>query len=176
MFFPNPLPDTIFRGSKCPSMLVSEIFNGFRVPAGSKNYPLEWHFPPKNVPGCTGKSREERPGADLGAIWCRIRSKDAFSSIWGRFLIDFRRIFEQFSEHVECYFSKFQRRINTNSLTCVRKIPHHETCKSTMKQPHKPQPNKLRLPNHIPTNLQTIVARRNARNDWIIKYSNNSII
>ena len=93
MLFQNPLPDTTFRGSKCPSMLVSEIFSGFRAPAGRQNYPLEWHFPPKNVPGCTGKSREERPGADLGAIWCRIRSKDTFSSIWGRFLIDFGRIF-----------------------------------------------------------------------------------
>ena len=146
MIFPNHLPEAIFRGSKCPSMLVSEIFSGFRAPAGSKNYPLEQNFPPNTAPKVTWPSSRTRPGADLGAIWCRIRSKDAFSSIWGRFLIDFGRIFEQFSEHVECYFSKFQRRINTNSLTCVRKIPHHETCKSTMKQSSKPQP-------HKPTNL-----------------------
>ena len=146
MFFPNSLPDTTFRGSKRPSMLTSMILDRFSIFQGSKKRPLAHHFPPKIVPECTGKSREERPGANLDAIWRRKRSKDAFSSIWGRFLIDFGRIFEQFSEHVECYFSKFQRRINTNSLTCVRKIPHHETCKSTMKQSSKPQP-------HKPTNL-----------------------
>ena len=41
-------------------------------------------------------SRPEHPGADLGAIWRRKRSKDAFSSIWGRFFVDFRRILEGF--------------------------------------------------------------------------------
>ena len=48
LLFQTSRPDTIFRGSKCPSMLVNEIFSGFRVPAGSQNDPLERHFPPKN--------------------------------------------------------------------------------------------------------------------------------
>ena len=33
------------------------------------------------------------PGTDLGAIWYRKRSKEAFSSIWSRYLVEFGQIF-----------------------------------------------------------------------------------
>ena len=80
--------------------ISEKIFKGFMVPAGFQNDLLERHFPPKKVPKCIRESYPDSPGDDLGAICSRIRSKEAFSSIWARFLIDFDKIFEQFSEHV----------------------------------------------------------------------------
>ena len=50
---------------------------------------------PKSILGATFSAKTaagDHPGADLVAIWRRKRSKDVFSSIWGRFLIDFGRI------------------------------------------------------------------------------------
>ena len=53
------------------------------------NRPLKHHFTPKRIKKCSSATSVERPGADLVAIWRRKRSKDVFSSIWGRFLVDF---------------------------------------------------------------------------------------
>ena len=52
-------------------------------PRGSKNPPLERHFQPKRLQMSSTPIYGDRPGADLGAIWRRKRSKDAFPSIWG---------------------------------------------------------------------------------------------
>ena len=40
-------------------------------------------------------STENRPGADLGAIWRRKRPKDVFFSIWDRFWDDLAMILDQ---------------------------------------------------------------------------------
>lgn len=94
MFFPNTLPEIIFGGSKRQSNPKSSIFDRFWIPAGLGNGPLEHHFRPKRLQKSSRFSGPSHHGADLGAIWRRKRSKDAFSSIWGRFLVDFRRILE----------------------------------------------------------------------------------
>ena len=96
MFFPNPLPEVIFRGTLRRSRPNSAIFTGFWDPAGFQTELLERHFLPKRRQKGSTPNAGERAGADLGAIWRRKRSKDALSSIWGRFLLDFGRIFEQF--------------------------------------------------------------------------------
>ena len=96
MLFPNTLPEVIFGGSKRQSKPKSVILDGFWTPAGLENGPLEHHFRPKRRQKATTPNYRKRLGADLGAIWRRKRSKDAFSSIWGRFLVNFRRILEGF--------------------------------------------------------------------------------
>ena len=54
----------------------------------TRRVPFGHHFRPKGakrgVPPMPGNAGE-RPAADLGAIWCRKRSKVTFSSIWARF-------------------------------------------------------------------------------------------
>ena len=92
MFFPNPLLEIIFRGSKCQPMRKNAILDRFSIFLGSQNRSLERHFLQKRLKRSSTFSQGVAPGADLVAIWRRKRSKDVFSSIWGRFLIDFGRI------------------------------------------------------------------------------------
>ena len=77
------------------------IFNGFWTPARPQHGPLEHHFLPKRLPGVRTGSYQERPGADLSldlsTIWRRKRSKDTVLLIWGRFSMDFGRMFDQFT-------------------------------------------------------------------------------
>ena len=61
----------------------------------------------KNHKKATTPNSGERPGADLGAIWRRKRSKDAFLSIWGRFLVDFGRMFNEFRLIFDVVFQDF---------------------------------------------------------------------
>ena len=99
MLFPNTLPEIIIGGSKCQSKPKSKIFDWFWIPAGLENDPLEHHFPPKRLQRSTSFSGPSHHGADLFAICCRKRSKDAFSSIWVRFcwiLEGFWKDFKQF--------------------------------------------------------------------------------
>ena len=49
----------------------------------------------------------ERPEADLGAIWHRKRSNDAFSSIWDRFSVDFGKIINDFRLIFDVVFHDF---------------------------------------------------------------------
>ncbi len=78
-------PDVIFRGTLRRSRPKSAIFDGFWDPAGLQNGPLERHFGPKRRQKGYPAIATARPGADLGAIWRRKRSKDVFFSIWDRF-------------------------------------------------------------------------------------------
>ena len=115
MFFPTPLPEVIFRGTLRRSRPKSAIFNGFWDPAGPQHGPFERHFRPKGAKRSSTPNAGERPGADLGAIWRRKRSKDAFSLIWVSFLVDFGRvwdhfgrIFYDFSSIVDVIFERIQ--------------------------------------------------------------------
>ena len=85
MFFPNPLPEAIFGGSKYQPILKSAILEPFWIQGGSKNRSPERHFRPKGLQKPSTPNRGERPGADLVAIWRRKRSKDAFLLIWACF-------------------------------------------------------------------------------------------
>ena len=89
MFFPNALPETIFRGAMCQPMLKSAILDRFSIFLGSKTDPWNDIFGQRGAKGRSPPLDLERPGADLGAIWRRKRSKDALSSILGHFLVDF---------------------------------------------------------------------------------------
>ena len=104
--FPNSLPDTIFRGSKCPAMLTNTIFDRFSIFQRSQNRSLERHFQPKKRFGSNPFSRPEHLGADLGAKWCRKRFKDILSSIWGRFLLDLEGILIFFGAFLILFFKK----------------------------------------------------------------------
>ena len=77
--FPNTLPEVIFRGTLRRSRPKRAIVNGFWDPAGFLTELLERHFLPKRRRKGSIPNARERPGADLGAIWRRKRSKDAFS-------------------------------------------------------------------------------------------------
>ena len=91
-FFPNPLPEVIFGGSKRRSMLKSAILEPFWIQGVSKNGPLERNFRPKRLQKATTPNEGEHPGADLGAKWRRKRPK----TTQGSNLIDFGRIYDQF--------------------------------------------------------------------------------
>ena len=95
MFFPTPLPEVIFRGTLRRSKPKNAIFYGLWIPAGSQNNPSERNFRPKGCQSGTPEIYRTRPGTDLGAIWRRKRSKDAFSLILVPFLIEFLRDFGQ---------------------------------------------------------------------------------
>ena len=66
------------------------------TPRGLPNATIGVHFSPKRAPKWSPPNEWDPPEADLGAIWRRKRSKDAFSSIRGRFLVDFGWIFNEF--------------------------------------------------------------------------------
>ena len=86
MFFPAPLLEIVVRGTRRRSRPKSAILNRFWVPAGSKMAPWSAIFGQKGakIKGYLANGTK-RPGADLGAIWRRKRSKDPFLTIWGRF-------------------------------------------------------------------------------------------
>ena len=105
MVFPTPLPEVIFRGTLRRSRPKSAIFNGFWTPAGPQNGPLEHHFRPKRRQKGYPANGTKRPGADLGAICCRKRPKDAFSLNWDRFGL----ILEGFSSNFEGFSKIFPR-------------------------------------------------------------------
>ena len=77
-FCSNPLLELIFRGGLRRSIHKSVFFIGFWTPAGSQNVCFELHFRQSGVKKRSTPNGPERPGADLGAIWRRKRSKDAF--------------------------------------------------------------------------------------------------
>ena len=85
MFFPNPLPETIFRGSKCQPILDGAILEPFWIQGGSKNGPFGHHFRPKRRQKSSTPVDWERRGAKLAAKWRRKRPK----TTEGSNLIDF---------------------------------------------------------------------------------------
>ena len=119
MFFPSPIPEGIFRGSKCPSILKSTILERSAISQGTKNGSKN----PNNISKIDKKRSPpvewERPEADLGAIWWRRRSKDEFSSIWGHFWIDLGRIFDKFRLILDVVFHGFDAALaSINRVAC----------------------------------------------------------
>ena len=145
MLFPPPLLEVIFRETLRRSRPKSAIFIGFWSPARPQNGSLEHLFLPKSRLFSFLLSYGTAPGTDLGTIWCRKRSKNEFVSIWIRFWL----ILEAFPRDDWWYFSKFQRRFNIDSSTCVHAFPHHQTCRSTEKQNVNHTPITQRT-NHFP--------------------------
>ena len=96
MFFPNQLPEGIFRGSKCPSIIKGTILVRPLISRGAENGPIIPNNISKNDKKGSRANYGDPLGADLGAIWRRKRSKDEVSSIWGRFFIDLGWIFNKF--------------------------------------------------------------------------------
>ena len=118
MFFPNPLPEAIFRGSKSQPILKSAILEPYWIQGGSKNRSPERHFRPKRLQKPSPPNNGERPGADLVAIWRRKRSKDAFLSIWLCFLLilegfwtNFGWILKDFTPILDVVFVRIQASI-----------------------------------------------------------------
>ena len=93
MFFPNPLPETIFRGSKCPSMLTNTILDRFLIFLGSQNRPLNRQIWPENHKKGIRPNGPSYSGTDLSAIRRWQRSTVVFSSFWDRFLTLFNRFY-----------------------------------------------------------------------------------
>ena len=133
MFFPTPLPEVIFRETLRRSRPKSAIFDGFGIPAGVQTGPLERHFRPKRLPVCTSKSYPERPGTDLGTIWCRKRSKDSFLSIWGRFWLI-----------LEGFWKDFGPGLDDFSMTC-QGLEHRKLKESTDQQSKIKQPCRYKI-------------------------------
>ena len=92
MFFPNPLPEAIFGGSKCPSIRKSAFLDRFSIFRGSQNRPL-------------APQLRQQTG---GALRPFIYQIDPLRPFWpqgvnlinkwpqGRFLVYFGRLFNQF--------------------------------------------------------------------------------
>ena len=94
MFFPTTLPERILRGPKCPSKLKNTILERSAISQAAENGPINPNNISINHKQATTPNSGERPGEDLGAIWRRKCSKDAFSSISGRFFVDFGRVLD----------------------------------------------------------------------------------
>ena len=92
-FFPKPLPETIFRGSKCRSCLKSTVLEPFWNLGGSEKRPLERHFRPKSRKKIKVFPGGSRPGADLGVRWSQKRCISCFFFISSPFGIVLRFIF-----------------------------------------------------------------------------------
>ena len=72
-----------------------------------------------------------RPETDRVAIWRRKRSKDAFSSIWARSLVDFQKISYDFRSTVlNVIFQELYVLVNI-----FPQIPHHESHKTQRELP-----------------------------------------
>ena len=122
MFFPNSCPEGIFWRSKSQSSLKNTILERSAISLGAENGPINPNNISKNDKKTGRPNSGDPPGAYLGAIWHRKRSKDVFSYIWGRFFVDFGRIWDNFrlifdvvvqdfeailTWILECVFSKF---------------------------------------------------------------------
>ena len=166
MFFPNPLPEVIFRGTLRRSRPKSAIFNGFWVPAGLQNCPLEHHFRPKRLPKVTLPSQMERPGANVGTIWRRKPPSNVFSSIRVPFLVDFGRILDQFGMNFQWLFIVFLNNFWMNYGIQVWTFfsKSSQNSKSTKLQKPKPSPHKPT--NHFPK----VLVRWNARKRLFLLY------
>ena len=116
MFFPGPLPESVFRGSECRSMLKSAILERFSDFRGSQNGPSGLHFRPKGFQSASTFYYVLRPGAAQGATCDPNRPRDRFSSILDRFWMDFGPISDGFPTDFLCIkcmhlfpFSRFDR-------------------------------------------------------------------
>ena len=93
MFFPNPLPETIFRGSKCQPILDGAILEPFWIQGGPKNGPIGHRFRPpwrqKWYPGSLRKPSASRPGRDLAPKTVQEHIFIDLGSIFNRFWKDF---------------------------------------------------------------------------------------
>ena len=116
MFFPNPLPEGIFRGSKCPSILKSTILERSAISRGAENGPIIPNNISKNDKKGSRANYGDPPGADLAAIWRRKRSKDEFASILGRFFVDFEWIVDEFRLIFDDVFQDFDAVLITIEL------------------------------------------------------------
>ena len=59
--FPNPLPETIFRGSKCQPIRKSAVLDRFPIFLGSHKRPLEHHCQPQSRQKCATPNYRQRP-------------------------------------------------------------------------------------------------------------------
>ena len=88
MFFPNPFPEAIFRGSKCQPILKNTILEPFSISNGSQKRPLERHFRPKSIQKRGTPSCVERPGGVQDATCDPKRPRDRFLQILDKFWPD----------------------------------------------------------------------------------------
>ena len=68
IFFPNALPETILRGSKCQPILKSAILDRFSIFLGPKTDPWSDMFGQKGSKRSSTPNAGDHPGADLVAI------------------------------------------------------------------------------------------------------------
>ena len=61
---------------------------------GPQNGSLERHVRPKQLQKSSPPSGSDRPGADVDAIWRRKLPKNAFSWIFVRLVVDFKRMLD----------------------------------------------------------------------------------
>ena len=140
-FFLKPFPECIFRGSKSELSLKRAILERSAISWGAENGPIIPNNISKNDKKGSRANYGDPPGADLGAIWRRKRSKDEFSSIWDRFWVDFRRILEKYRLIFDVVFHDFDV-ILTYILKRVFTKIHTRKSANQQKSKHKPQPHK----------------------------------
>ena len=68
-FCPNPLPEGIFRGSKCPSIIKSTILERPLISRGAENGPIIPNNISKNDKKSSRANYGDPLGADLGALY-----------------------------------------------------------------------------------------------------------
>ena len=85
MYFRNPLPESIFGGSKGQSLLKSVVLDRFSVFLRSRNRPLEHHFRSKCQRKVTRPSRCDPPWADLARFGAENGPRTHRHWFWYRF-------------------------------------------------------------------------------------------
>ena len=104
VFFRTHTQSPLFEGQSARLCSQVRFWTDFRFSRCPKNDPWTAIFNPTGAKRCSTLSRPEHPGADLGAMWRRKRSKDALSSIWGGFLVDFGWILIIFERTFNAFF------------------------------------------------------------------------
>ena len=104
MFFPEPLPETVFRGPKCRSILKGSVLEPFSIFGGSPNRPSDAPFSPKKSKKWSSSFCGGRPGATRDATCDPKRPWNPFLSIWDGFWMDFGWIWPPFWS-ISTYFS-----------------------------------------------------------------------
>ena len=108
MFFPTPLPEGIFRGSKCPSILKSTILERSAISWRAENGPIN----PNNISKSHLKSKNFRPGSVLEPTWARFGAENAPRTHFHRYGIVFCSILEGFSNNFKSMFNATFQNVN----------------------------------------------------------------
>ena len=108
MFFTNPLPEGIFRGSKCPSILKSTILERSAISWGAENGPIN----PNNISKSDENLCPFPAGPSLEPTWARFGAENAPRTHFHRSGVVFCLILEGFSNTFKSMFNATFQHVN----------------------------------------------------------------